>query len=89
MRNFEIALDDTKRSDLLAENGVSELKREESKGGGVGGRLVGCMEDLHRTNAESLRNLSPEVLNYIQQLESELSSAKQVMSLLHSCHMNL
>ncbi|KAL3526005.1 hypothetical protein ACH5RR_014377 [Cinchona calisaya] len=77
MRNFDITLDNTKRSELLEENGISEPKREGSEGGGGGSRVDGCMDDLDRTNPESLGNLSPEVLNYIQQLESELSSVKQ------------
>ncbi|KAL3526466.1 hypothetical protein ACH5RR_011122 [Cinchona calisaya] len=73
MRNFDLSLYDRKRSDFLDENGVSELMREESeKGSGDG-----CIEDLDSINVECLGNLSPEVLNYIQQLESELSSVKQ------------
>lgn len=81
MRNFEISLDNRKRSGVLDENVVSQLKQEECEGRGGEGSLDGCIENLDTVNAECLRNLSPEVLNCIQQLESELSSVKQVISL--------
>lgn len=77
MRNFDIPLDNFQRPQFWEENGVSELKREESEGGGRESSTDGSVEDPARVNIESLRDLSPEVLSYIQQLESELSAAKQ------------
>lgn len=80
MRNFDIPLDNFQRPQFWEENGVSELKREESEGGGRESSTDGSVEDPARVNIESLGDLSPEVLSYIQQLESELSAAKQVMT---------
>lgn len=77
MRNFDITLDISKGYLHLEENGVSELKGKESEGAGGIARLDGCAEVLDRKHGDSLGNLSPEVLEYIQQLESELSSVKQ------------
>ena len=82
MRNFDIPLDNFRSSEFWEENGVSELKREESEGGGRESSIDGRVEDLERVNIQSFGDLSPEVLNYIQQLESELSAAKQVSTLL-------
>lgn len=72
-------LDNYRSSEFCEVNGVSELKREESEGGGRESSTDRCVEDLESVNAENLGDLSPEVLNYIQRLESELSAAKQVM----------
>lgn len=77
MRNFDIPLDNFRSSEFWEENGVSELKREESEGGGRESSTHGCVEDSERVTSENLGDLSPEVLNYIQRLESELSAAKQ------------
>lgn len=79
MRNFDIPLDNFRSSEFCEENGVSELKREESEGGGCESFTDRCVKDLESVNPENLGDLSPEVLNYIQQLESELSATKQVI----------
>lgn len=77
MRNFDITLDNSKSCQHLEENGISELKRKGSEGAEGIAREEGCAEVLDKKHAESLGNLSPEVLEYIQQLELELSSVKQ------------
>lgn len=77
MRNFDLSPDTSKSLNFSEEDGVS-TKHDESEGGcsEVG---VDCgAEDVERTNLQSLGDLSPEVLNYIQQMESELSTVKQV-----------
>ncbi|KAM7506672.1 hypothetical protein LguiA_017125 [Lonicera macranthoides] len=79
MRNFDISLDTSKRLNFVEEDGVS-TKHDESEGecSEVG---VDCGdEDVERTNLQSLGDLSPEVLSYIQQMESELSTVKQELN---------
>ncbi|CAI9109576.1 OLC1v1009420C1 [Oldenlandia corymbosa var. corymbosa] len=82
MRNFDISLDNVERPELLEENGGSQLSLEDSENRGSEIRPDRSSEDLEGLNMESLGNLSPEVLSYIQHLESELSSVKQE---LHTC----
>ncbi|XP_027152750.1 uncharacterized protein LOC113752903 [Coffea eugenioides] len=77
MRNFDITLDISKDYQHLEENGVSELKGKQSERAEGIARVDGCAEVLDRKQGDSLGNLSPEVVEYIQQLESELSSVKQ------------
>lgn len=82
MRNFDISLDSSKSSDSVENGGASEVRWDASGGGrgekGAGDGVDGCAEESERINLETFRDLSPEVLNYIQQLELELSAAKQV-----------
>ncbi|KAI7985402.1 hypothetical protein LOK49_LG14G01172 [Camellia lanceoleosa] len=59
------------------ESEIWEVKREESEGGAGQVDVDCCVEDLESVNLPSLGDLSPKALNYIQQLESELSSAKK------------
>lgn len=84
MRNFDISTGDWRSTDFLGGSEISEVKHEESEGGGAGGVEVDtCSEDLQRSvDVESLGDLSLEALKYIHQLESELSSAKKVSSVL-------
>uniref|UniRef100_A0A5B7ATM8 Seed maturation-like protein n=1 Tax=Davidia involucrata TaxID=16924 RepID=A0A5B7ATM8_DAVIN len=77
MRNFNISPDSSKRSNVLGENEVLEVKLEESEGGGDEVGVSWCVEDVERMNLQSLGDLSPEALNYIHQLELELSTAKE------------
>jgi hypothetical protein len=77
MRNFDLPADTSTRSNFSEVDGVSAEKNE-SDGSMYGEVGVECSgEDTERTNLHGLGNLSPEVLNYIQQVESELSSVKQ------------
>lgn len=89
MRNFDISTDDWRSTDFLRGNEISEVKCEENEGGGASDVEVDtCGEDLQRSiDIESLANLSPEALKYIQQLESELSTAKKVSFVL-LCHLD-
>ncbi|XP_058180432.1 uncharacterized protein LOC131298945 [Rhododendron vialii] len=82
MRNFDISTDDWRNTDFLGGNEISEVKCEENEGGGASDVGVDtCGEDLQRgIDIESLANLSPEALKYIQQLESELSTAKKELN---------
>lgn len=81
MRNFDLSLDNTKSPEGLEEHGISELNGEETEGRGGEHRHDRGLEELENMNMESLGNLSPQVLSYIQRLESELSSVKQVRKL--------
>lgn len=82
MRNFDLSLDNTRTPEGLEEHGIWELSGEETEGRGGGeNRHDRGLEELENMNMESLGNLSPQVLCYIQRLESELSSVKQVRKL--------
>ncbi|KAA8530287.1 hypothetical protein F0562_004996 [Nyssa sinensis] len=80
MRNFNISPDSSKRSNVLGENEVSDVKLEECEGGGDQVGVGWCVEDVERMNLQSLGDLFPEALNYIQQLELELSTAKEELN---------
>ncbi|CAL5370006.1 unnamed protein product [Camellia sinensis] len=75
MRNFDRSIDSWKRSGFPGENEISEMKSED----GVV-EVDRCAEDLENFNLGSFGDLSPEALNYIQQLESELSTAKKELN---------
>ncbi|CAL5325767.1 unnamed protein product [Camellia sinensis] len=77
MRNFGMSTSNWKRSGFPGESEISEVKREESEGGAGQVDVDCCVEDLESVNLPSLGDLSPKALNYIQQLESELSTAKK------------
>ncbi|KAI8000205.1 hypothetical protein LOK49_LG09G00318 [Camellia lanceoleosa] len=77
MRNFDISTSNWKRSSFPGKSEIWEVKREESEGGAGQVDVDCCVEDLESVNLPSLGDLSPKALNYIQQLESELSSAKK------------
>ncbi|KAI8013509.1 hypothetical protein LOK49_LG05G00790 [Camellia lanceoleosa] len=77
MRNFDISTSNWKRSGFPGESEIWEVKREESEGRAGQVDVDCCVEDLESVNLPSLGDLSPKALNYIQQLESELSSAKK------------
>ncbi|KAI3462972.1 hypothetical protein Pfo_019635 [Paulownia fortunei] len=82
MRNFDLSLDSTKRVDFEDNDRGSEVRWEESEGeGSEKGVAVGverCAEELETMNLKGFGDLSPEALNYIQQLELELSAVKQL-----------
>ncbi|GMP29105.1 hypothetical protein CsSME_00004364 [Camellia sinensis var. sinensis] len=75
MRNFDRSIDSWKRSGFPGENEISEMKSED----GVV-EVDRCAEDLENFNLGSFGDLSPEALSYIQQLESELSTAKKELN---------
>ncbi|KAK4367494.1 hypothetical protein RND71_011286 [Anisodus tanguticus] len=79
MRNFDIPSDTLKRFNSEEENVNSGSKSEGIAGGesGVGENMSST--DSERIDIQALGNLSPEALNYIKQLEEELSSVKQVL----------
>lgn len=78
MRNFDISPDSLKRSNCSERCEVLELQSEETKCGGGEVDVNGSIEDWEPSSAWSLGDLPPEALNYIQKLESELSTAKKV-----------
>ncbi|KAI8541569.1 hypothetical protein RHMOL_Rhmol08G0072600 [Rhododendron molle] len=81
MRNLDISTDDWRSTNFLGGNEISEVKCEENEGGGASDVEVDtCGEDLQSIDIESLANLSPGALKYIQQLESELSTAKKELN---------
>lgn len=81
MRNFDISTSNWRSSDFLGGNEIGEVKREENEGGGASDAEVdNCSEDSQSIDIQSLGDLSLEALNYIQQLESELSSAKKELN---------
>ncbi|KAH7577396.1 hypothetical protein JRO89_XS01G0245000 [Xanthoceras sorbifolium] len=74
MRNFDISLDGLKRSTFSREGEVldKECDNRESEGGDI------SVEDLERMSPQVFGDLSPEALNYVQRLQSELSNVKEV-----------
>ncbi|EEF44962.1 hypothetical protein RCOM_0852780 [Ricinus communis] len=69
MRNFDISVENSKELDSLEKD--EELS--EDREGGVG---EVCIQDL-QISPQIFGDLSPEALNYIQQLQLELSDAEQ------------
>jgi hypothetical protein len=81
MRNFEIPSDSLERSKCSErQREVSEEESEVRDSGGGGGDM--SIEELERRVPQVFGELSPEALNYIQQLQSELSNVKEVSVLL-------
>ncbi|KAK3002313.1 hypothetical protein RJ639_021438 [Escallonia herrerae] len=74
MRNFDISPNASKRLNFPEEDEASEAKHEGGEVGKVG--IDGCAKDDERMNTQGLGDLSPETLDYIQQLETELSTVK-------------
>uniref|UniRef100_A0A2P2KE75 Uncharacterized protein MANES_17G119500 n=1 Tax=Rhizophora mucronata TaxID=61149 RepID=A0A2P2KE75_RHIMU len=73
MRNLDISVEDSKESKSWREmEDCGEEDRESESCGAEAG-----LEDL-QISPRVLGDLSPEALNYIQQLQSELSDAKEV-----------
>ncbi|KAL5860421.1 hypothetical protein ACOSQ4_001717 [Xanthoceras sorbifolium] len=76
MRNFDISLDGLKRSTFSREGEVldKECDNRESEGGDI------SVEDLERMSPQVFGDLSPEALNYVQRLQSELSNVKEELN---------
>lgn len=70
--------DSSKGSEYAESDGASEVRWDRSDGSGVGAGVEGCAEELENMNLQIFGDLPPEALNYIQQLELELSTAKKV-----------
>lgn len=82
MRNFDLSPDGLRRSNFFEEDEVLEDKPVGSDGRGCDVGVDSRGEDLEKLNQlNSLRDLSPEALDYIRQLESELSAAKEELHL--------
>lgn len=79
MRNFEISpSDDSKKLNSGEDNPVSEENVDKSECLCDSVVMECCTEESERLNLQScLGDLTPEAMNYIQQLESELSTAKK------------
>lgn len=79
MRNFEIPSDSLERSKCSErQREVSEEESEVRDSGGGGGDM--SIEELERRVPQVFGELSPEALNYIQQLQSELSNVKEELN---------
>lgn len=75
MRNFDLSMENSKLLNESNRDGVSEVLENEERGEiGVGTSF----QELEVTSPKLFGDLSPEALNCIQQLQSELSNAKQV-----------
>ncbi|KAL3624196.1 hypothetical protein CASFOL_033012 [Castilleja foliolosa] len=76
MRNFDISPDSSKESDFADNDEASEVSDGGGDGQGADG-VQGSAEEIERINLQNIPDMSAEALNYIQQLELELSAAKQ------------
>lgn len=84
MRNFEISPDSLKKRSNCCD-GWREVSDEEEKESEDRGSDL-SIEGLERRGLQVFGDLSPEALNYIQRLQSELSNAKEVNVLLCTSH---
>lgn len=75
-KNFDIPIDPRKEEDQSSEDSV----RFGSEKGVSGEDLGNCVEELERLSPQVFKDLSPEALSYIQHLQSELSTMKEVIS---------
>jgi hypothetical protein len=84
MRNFEISSDNSKKTSNCSDRwrGVSEEEEKESEDRDSDLSIEG----LDRIGLQVFGDLSPEALDYIQRLQSELSNAKEVSVLLCTSH---
>lgn len=80
MRNLEISpSDDLKKRNSSEDNEASEEKVEKGECLCDSVAMECCTEESEKLDLQScLGDLAPEVMSYIQQLESELSTAKKV-----------
>lgn len=72
-RNFDIPTDPRKEDDRSSKDDVRFGSEK-----GVSEDLGNCVEELERMSPQVFGELSPEALNYIQHLQSELTSMKEV-----------
>jgi len=78
MRNFEISPDSLKKRSNCCD-GWREVSDEEEKESEDRGSDL-SIEGLERRGLQVFGDLSPEALNYIQRLQSELSNAKEELN---------
>lgn len=79
MRNFDLPMENLEKLNRSKQQGVSEGQEIQDKDSESG--FGTSMEELETTSPQVFGNLSPEALNYIQRLQSELSNAKEVSKL--------
>ncbi|KAI6671234.1 hypothetical protein NL676_006119 [Syzygium grande] len=77
MRNFDSSLDSSVKRDLVSQNDVSPVEGEERQSGDEGDVSV---VDMEGRGLQIFGDLSPEALNYIQQLQSELDMVKEELN---------
>lgn len=76
MRNFDISMEDSVDLDGSKIDGSSEVVDGEEKDSENG--FGGSNQYLDSSIPQVFGDLSPEALNYIQRLQSELSNVKEV-----------
>lgn len=76
MRNFDITPYSGKGSKSPTQTEVSEQQNDEDRDIEVGSDLG--FKDSESCSPRLFADLSPEVLNYIQQLQSDITTAKEV-----------
>ncbi|KAJ8443129.1 hypothetical protein Cgig2_005680 [Carnegiea gigantea] len=76
MRNFELPLDSSEKRDSLEVSEGPGLAGDELECEGCKACVVG-VDTSEQISPQSLKDLSPEALSYIQLLEAELCSAKK------------
>ncbi|KAK3410131.1 hypothetical protein EUGRSUZ_J02163 [Eucalyptus grandis] len=77
MRNFDSSLDSSVKRDLVSQNDVSQVEGEERQSGDESDVSV---VDMEGREVQIFGDLSPEALNYIQQLQSELDVVKEELN---------
>lgn len=75
MRNFNNSSHSSTKVDLVSQSNVSQVEGEERQSGD--GSDVSVV-DMEGRDVQIFGDLSPEALNYIQQLQSELDMVKEV-----------
>lgn len=78
MRNFDIPMENSEKLNRSKQQGVSEGQEIQDKD--IENGFGTSMEELETTSPQVFGNLSPEALNYIQRLQSELSNAKEELN---------
>ncbi|XP_062106758.1 uncharacterized protein LOC133818079 [Humulus lupulus] len=76
MRNFDIPMENSEKLKQSSREGVSDDQKIENKDG----KIVHDIQGLETTSPQVFGNLSPEALNYIQRLQSELSNVKEELN---------
>ncbi|KAM6549923.1 hypothetical protein CsatB_021599 [Cannabis sativa] len=78
MRNFDIPTESSEKLKQSSREGVSEEGKIENKDGEI--VFETSIEELETTSPQIFGNLSPEALNYIQRLQTELSNVKEELN---------
>lgn len=76
MRNFDISTGNSRSLDRSKIDGSSEMVDDEERDGGNG--FGASNQYLDSVTPQVFGDLSPEALNYIQRLQSELTNVKEV-----------